>query len=146
MHRHVDNPGLNLDLLDLVNERRNAPSDLHTARRNSREHDFLQPGISLNDFVRNPSKRATNCLRLHYWRGVWWIVFWLIHAFPWRPHGIALKEQKNLGGGLFGARLLLSPLSPIGAVLYDPIEKSPFKADVFAGFFAFNPLMLQNLR
>src|SRR5436309_15257891 len=28
----------------------------------------------------------------------------------------------------------------------DPIEQSSLKADVFAGFFAFNPFMLQNLR
>jgi len=28
----------------------------------------------------------------------------------------------------------------------DPIQQSSFKADVFAGFFAFNPLMLQDLR
>src|SRR5438067_13668306 len=30
-------------------------------------------------------------------------------------------------------------------MFHDPIEQSSLKADVFAGFFAFNPLMLQNL-
>src|SRR5438105_10189394 len=54
-------------------------------------------------------------------------------------------KGKKLGGGLFGARLLSSSLSPIGAMFHDPIKQGSFKADVFAGFFAFNPLMLQNL-
>src|SRR5438552_16464586 len=54
-------------------------------------------------------------------------------------------KRKKLGGGLFGARLLSSSLSPVGAMFHDPIEQSSLKADVFAGFFAFNPLMLQNL-
>src|SRR5437762_4063375 len=67
----------------------------------------------------------------------------LVSCVPWRPHRIALKEK--LGGGLFGARLLSSSLSPVGAMFHDPIEQSSLKADVFAGFFAFNPLMLQNL-
>src|SRR5881227_3916398 len=56
-----------------------------------------------------------------------------------------IKGTKKLGGGLFGARLLSSSLSPVGAMFHDPIEQSSLKADVFAGFFAFNPLMLQNL-
>src|SRR5262249_11422573 len=56
------------------------------------------------------------------------------------------KGVQNLGGGLFGARLLSSSLSPIGAMFHDPIEQGSFKADVFAGFFAFDPFMLQNLR
>src|SRR6266496_2627505 len=56
------------------------------------------------------------------------------------------KGVQNLGGGLFGARLLSSSLSPIGAMFHDPIKQGSFKADVFAGFFAFNPFMLQNLR
>src|SRR5437899_12149796 len=57
-----------------------------------------------------------------------------------------VKGTKKLGGGLLGARLLSSPLSPVGAMFHDPIKQSPFKADVSAGFFAFNPLMLQNFR
>src|SRR5207245_6195183 len=56
-----------------------------------------------------------------------------------------IKGTKKLGGGLFGARLLSSSVSPIGAMFHDPIKQGSFKADVFAGFFAFNPLMLQNL-
>src|SRR4030095_10804873 len=57
-----------------------------------------------------------------------------------------LKGTKKLGGGLFGARLLSSSLSPIGAMFQDPIQQSSFKADVFPGFFAFNPFVLQNFR
>src|SRR6059058_6088032 len=57
-----------------------------------------------------------------------------------------LKGTKKLGGGLFGARLLSSSLSPIGAMFHDPIQQSSFKADVFPGFFALDPLVLQNLR
>src|SRR2546430_16503772 len=30
-------------------------------------------------------------------------------------------------------------------MFHDPIKQGSFKADVFAGFFAFNPFMLQNL-
>src|SRR5438270_11231308 len=67
----------------------------------------------------------------------------LVSCIPWRPHRIALKEK--LGGGLFGARLLSSSDSQVGAMFHDTIEQSSLKADVFAGFFAFNPLMLQNL-
>jgi hypothetical protein len=55
-------------------------------------------------------------------------------------------KGKNLGGGLFGARLLPSPLSPVGAMFHDPIKQSPLKAYVFTGFFAFNPFVLQNFR
>jgi hypothetical protein len=55
------------------------------------------------------------------------------------------KGTKKLGGGLFGARLLSSSLSPIGAVFNDPIKQCFFEADVFAGFFALNPLVFQNL-
>src|SRR5437763_15583227 len=57
-----------------------------------------------------------------------------------------IKGTKKLEGGLFGARLLSSSLSPVGAMFHDPIKQCSLKADVFAGFFAFNPLMLQNLR
>src|SRR5437773_8976393 len=54
-------------------------------------------------------------------------------------------KGKKSGGGLFGARLLSSPLSPVGAMFHDPIKQSPFKADVFTGFLALNPFVLQNL-
>src|SRR5580765_6004060 len=67
----------------------------------------------------------------------------LVSRFPWRPRGIALKVQKS-GGGLFGARLLSSSLSPVGAMFHDPIQQSSFKADVFPGFFTLDPLVLQN--
>src|SRR5438874_8078316 len=56
-----------------------------------------------------------------------------------------IKGTKKLGGGLFGARLLSSSLSPVGAMFHDPIEQGLFKADVFTGFFTFDPLMFQNL-
>src|SRR6058998_194425 len=55
-------------------------------------------------------------------------------------------KGKKLGGGLFGARLLPSPLSPVGAMFHDPIKQGSFKANVFAGLLALNPFMLQNLR
>src|SRR5437899_10611087 len=55
-----------------------------------------------------------------------------------------IKGTKKLEGGLFGARLLSSSLSPIGAMFHDPIQQSSFKADVFPGFFALDPLVLQN--
>src|SRR5438876_3338040 len=55
-------------------------------------------------------------------------------------------KGKKLGGGLLGARLLPSPLSPVGAMFYDPIKQSSFKADVFASLLALNPFVLQNLR
>ncbi len=35
--------------------------------------------------------------------------------------------------------------SPMGAMLHDPIEQGLFKTNIFAGFFALNPLVLQNL-
>src|ERR1700746_2947687 len=56
-----------------------------------------------------------------------------------------LKGAQNLGGGLFGARLLHSFLSPVRAMFDNPIEQSLFKADVLAGFFAFDPFVLKNL-
>src|ERR1044072_2522735 len=67
------------------------------------------------------------------------------HCFPWRPHRSALKEQKKSGGGLFGARLLPSSLSPVGTMFHDPIQQGLFKADVFSGFLALDPLMSQDL-
>src|SRR6266566_8019835 len=57
-----------------------------------------------------------------------------------------VKGTKKLGGGLFGARLLSSSLSPVGAMFHDPIQQGSFKADIFPGFFALDPLMLQNFR
>src|SRR4030095_12491308 len=56
-----------------------------------------------------------------------------------------IKGTKKLGGGLFGARLLSSSLSPVGAMFHDPIQQGLFKADVFSGFLAFDPLMSQDL-
>src|SRR5947199_2585133 len=56
------------------------------------------------------------------------------------------KGAENKSGGcLFCASLLHSPLPPMGAMFYDPIEERFFKADVFAGFFALDPLVFQNL-
>jgi hypothetical protein len=103
MHRYVDDASLNVNVRDLANEGGDAPRDLYTARRNSREDNVLKfatanpscggPGISLSDLVRDPSKRATNCIRVHDGDGGWWILFCLVHAFPWRPHRITLKEK-----------------------------------------------------
>src|SRR5207248_2551950 len=55
-----------------------------------------------------------------------------------------VKGTKNLGGGLFGARLLYSSVSPVGAMFHDPIEQGFFKADIFSGLFALNPFVLQD--
>src|ERR1041385_8789153 len=57
-----------------------------------------------------------------------------------------IKGTKKLGGGLFRARLLSSSLSPVGAMFHNPIQQGSFKADIFPGFFALDPLMLQNFR
>src|SRR4029450_5169371 len=56
-----------------------------------------------------------------------------------------IKGTKKLGGGLFGARLLSSSLPPVGAMFHDPIQQGLFKADVFTGLFALDPLVFQNL-
>src|SRR6266567_1357709 len=93
MHRHIDDTSFDIDLFDLLNERRDSLRDLHATRRNSREHNFLKLRVALDNFVRNPSKRATNCFRVHDWDGGGWILFCLLHAFPWRPRGIGLKEK-----------------------------------------------------
>src|SRR5438067_13556977 len=58
----------------------------------------------------------------------------------------SLYRNKKLGGRLLGARLLHSSLSPAGAMFHDPLEQSLFKADVFAGFFALDPFVSQDLR
>src|SRR6516225_4868289 len=57
-----------------------------------------------------------------------------------------LKGTKKLGGGLFRARLPSSSLSPVGAMFHNPIQQGSFKADIFPGFFALDPLMFQNFR
>src|SRR5215470_12708226 len=54
-----------------------------------------------------------------------------------------LKGTK-LGDALFCPRLLPSSLSPVGAMFHDPIQQSSFKANVFPGLFALDPLVLQN--
>src|SRR6266566_945865 len=56
-----------------------------------------------------------------------------------------VKGTKKLGGGFLGTRLLHSSLSPVGAMFHDPVQQSLFKTDVLAGFFALDPLVLQNL-
>src|SRR5581483_249421 len=56
-----------------------------------------------------------------------------------------IKGTKKLGGGLFGARLLLSSLPPVGAMFNDPVQQSLLKPDIFAGLLAFDPLVLQDL-
>jgi hypothetical protein len=56
------------------------------------------------------------------------------------------KGTKKLGGGLSGARLLSSSLSPVGTMFHDPIQQGPFKPNVLPGFFAFDPLVFQNFR
>src|ERR1041385_1655912 len=56
-----------------------------------------------------------------------------------------IKGTKKLGGGLFGARLLSSSVSPVGAMFHDPIQQGLFKADISSGLFALDPLMFQDL-
>src|SRR5215472_8020856 len=147
MHRHVDDASFDVDLVNLANEHRDVTRELHAARWNSSEHDPFRMRISLDDFVRNPPQRAANGLRVHDRDGGRWILFSWFHTIPWRPHRIALK----------GTAMGISPSSylsfafphpfftPIGAMFHDPIEQCFLKADVFAGFFAFDPLVLQNL-
>src|SRR6266581_5476322 len=93
MHRYINYASLNVDVLDVMNKRGDSLRDFHTAQRNSSEDNLFELWISLSDFVRNPSKHATNFLRVHYQDSGWRILFWLVHAFPWRPRGIALKEK-----------------------------------------------------
>jgi len=93
MHRYINYASLNVDVLDVMNKRGDSLRDFHTAQRNSSEDNLFELWISLSDFVRNPSKHATNFLRVHYQDSGWWILFWLVHAFPWRPRRIALKEK-----------------------------------------------------
>src|SRR6266702_3933818 len=93
MHRYINYASLNVDVLDVMNKRGDSLRDFHTAQRNSSEDNLFELWISLSAFVRNPSKRVTNFLRVHYQYSGWWILFWLVHAFPWRPRGIALKEK-----------------------------------------------------
>src|SRR4029077_1341121 len=56
-----------------------------------------------------------------------------------------IKGTKKLGGGLFGARLLSSSVSPVGTMFHDPIQQGLFEADISSGFFAFDPLVFQDL-
>src|SRR4029077_8835276 len=56
-----------------------------------------------------------------------------------------IKGTKKLGGGLFGARLLSSSVSPVGTMFHDPIQQGLFKADICSGFFAFDPFVFQDL-
>src|SRR5439155_4757538 len=65
VHRHVDHARLEVDLFDLVDKTGDALRNLHAARGNSCEHDFFKLRVPLDDFVRNPPKRPTNCLRVH---------------------------------------------------------------------------------
>jgi hypothetical protein len=65
MHCHINHAGLNIDVFDLANKSGDSPPDLHATRRNSREHNFLKLRVALDNFVRNPSKRATHCFRVH---------------------------------------------------------------------------------
>jgi hypothetical protein len=65
MHRYIDDTGVNISFLDLANESRESARDLHAARRNPREHYVLEMRISLDDLVRDPSQRTTNCFPLH---------------------------------------------------------------------------------
>src|SRR5207247_5580941 len=95
MHRYINYASLNVDVLDVMNKRGDSLRDFHTAQRNSSEDNLFELWISLSDFVRNSSKRVTNFLRVHYQDSGWWILFWLVHAFPWRPRGIVLKEKNQ---------------------------------------------------
>jgi hypothetical protein len=65
MHRYVNHAGTDVSVCDLASGSRYAAPDLYAARRNSRDHDFFEMGISLDDLMRNPSNSATNCLRVH---------------------------------------------------------------------------------
>src|SRR2546423_513903 len=53
-------------------------------------------------------------------------------------------KAAELSGGRFGFGLLHPLVSPAGPIFHDPIAERFFKADVSAGFFAFDPFVLQN--
>jgi hypothetical protein len=62
----------------------------------SSEGNRFQIWIALDDFVRDPPQRAANSFRVHDRDGgSRRSLFCVLHCIPWRPHGIALKEQKN---------------------------------------------------
>jgi hypothetical protein len=65
MHRDIDDAGVDISFLDLANETRDSARDLHAARRNPSEHYVFEVRVSLDDLVRNPAQRATNCFRVH---------------------------------------------------------------------------------
>jgi hypothetical protein len=67
MHRDIDRPNLDVDLVYLANEFGDAPRDLATAQWNSSEDDRSQIGIALNNFVGDPPQGAANGFRVHDW-------------------------------------------------------------------------------
>src|SRR5438309_8718373 len=75
----------------------------------------------------------------------WHYVFCRPSASLATSQGRFKGAENKSGGCLFCASLLDSSLPPMGAMFHDPIEERFFKADVFAGFFALDPFMFQNL-
>ena len=73
------------------------------------------------------------------------IVFFYLSSTSFATSQDRVKGAKKLGGGLSGARLLHSSLSPVGAMSHDPIEQGLFKTDVAARLFALDPFVFQNL-
>src|SRR5262249_48038934 len=64
---------------------------------------------------------------------------------PWRPRRIALKDLNRGLVALVVRRLLRLPfLTPLGAVLDDPICQRPFKSDVVTHFLGLDPFVLEN--
>ena len=47
--------------------------------------------------------------------------------------------------GLRAFYLLLPPLTPCRPILHDPVQECTLEADVVTGFFAFDPLVTQDL-
>jgi len=55
MHCHVDDAGLDANVLDFPNESRDSARDLYAPLRNRREHNAFEVRVSLDDLVRNPA-------------------------------------------------------------------------------------------
>jgi hypothetical protein len=66
VHRDVDRAHIDVYFFNCRNRIGNPSRDLIPAGRNSGKDDLRQRRIALNNFMRNPSQRATNGFRVHH--------------------------------------------------------------------------------
>jgi hypothetical protein len=65
MHRDIDHPNVDVDLVYLANKFSDSPRDLTAPQWNSSQDNRSQIGITLNNFVRDPPQGAANGFRVH---------------------------------------------------------------------------------